>query len=143
MWFPIHIFYMSFTDYGIIHTDLKGGKLIMEAPFNRIQRLWNNIRSGQMDKVFECFSPNIVVIFNGIRYSKESIIDKLDFFACRTYTIEELQVTVYEDTVLQTIYDSKINTKENGEFEGRYSIATTWLTKGEDSSISSLIITKQ
>ena len=51
----------------------------MEAPFNRIQRLWNNIRSGQMDKVFECFSPNIVVIFNGIRYSKESIIDKLDF----------------------------------------------------------------
>ena len=105
----------------------------MEAPFNRIQRLWNNIRSGQMDKVFECFSPNIVVIFNGIRYSKESIIDKLDFFACRTYTIEELQVTVYEDTVLQTIYDSKINTKENGEVEGRYSIATTWLTKGEDS----------
>ena len=80
----------------------------MEAPFNRIQRLWNNIRSGQMDKVFECFLPNIVVIFNGIRYSKESIIDKLDFFACRTYTIEELQVTVYEDTVLQTIYDSKI-----------------------------------
>lgn len=115
----------------------------MEAPFNRIQRLWNNIRSGQMDKVFECFSPNIVVIFNGIRYSKESIIDKLDFVACRTYTIEELQVTVYEDTVLQTIYDSKINIKENGEFEGRYSIATTWLTKGEDSSISSLIITKQ
>jgi len=115
----------------------------MEAPFNEINKMMNNIKSGKVDEVFDYCASDIAIILNGNSISKTELIKKIPVQNIKGYTIECMNVVANDGSMLQTIHDTQFFLKEKNEFEGTYNIVTTWTLEDDEFEITSLIITKK
>jgi len=112
----------------------------MQAPYNEVKDIWNEIQEKNYASVLNRIAPNAVILYDGECLDKGRFADKLSSIDCSLYTIENMVVVLYEENVVQSVHDTTIVPQNGMDNDSKCSIMTTWCVNEDVTNIVSLNI---